>query len=38
MMDWSNALGAPMAAAILLVLAIVALGGITVAFSGSVHF
>lgn len=37
-MDWSNSYGTPMAAAVLIVLAILALGGLTVAFQGSVHF
>lgn len=37
-MDWSEASGAPMAVAIIILLAVVALGGITVAFSGSIHF
>lgn len=37
-MDWGEAEGAPMAVAIILLLAVVALGGITFAFSGSIHF
>lgn len=38
MMDWTNVDGVPMAAALLVLLAILALGGLTVAFSGSIHF
>jgi hypothetical protein len=37
-MDFSESEGAPMAVAIILLLAVVALGGITFAFSGSIHF
>jgi hypothetical protein len=37
-MDWSNVDATPMAVAIILLLAVAALGGITVAFSGSIHF
>jgi hypothetical protein len=37
-MDWSNVDAVPMTAAILVLLAIVALGSLTFAFSGSIHF
>lgn len=37
-MDWGEAEGTPMAVAVILLLAIIALGGITFAFSGSIHF
>lgn len=37
-MDWSNSDGPPMAAIAIVIIAIVALGGLTFAFSGSVHF
>jgi hypothetical protein len=37
-MDWSEAQGAPLAVAVIILLAVVALGGITFAFSGSIHF
>lgn len=37
-MNWDESRGVPMAAAAIVVLAIIALGGITVAFSGSIHF
>jgi hypothetical protein len=37
-MDWTGAEGAPLAVAVIILLAVVALGGITVAFSGSIHF
>lgn len=37
-MDFSQASGAPMAAAIIVLLAIVVLGGISFAFQGSVQF
>jgi len=38
LMDYSRIDATPMAAALLILLAVVALGGITVAFSGSIHF
>lgn len=38
MFDFESAKGAPLAAAIIVILAIVLLGGISVAFQGSVHF
>jgi hypothetical protein len=37
-MDWSNTDPVPMAAAFIVLLAIIALGGLTFAFSGSIHF
>lgn len=37
-MDWSNSKGPPIAAAVIVILAIALLGSITIAFSGSVHF
>lgn len=37
-MDWSGSNGTAMAAAAIVIIAIVALGGLTFAFSGSVHF
>jgi hypothetical protein len=38
MLDWENAKGAPLTAAIIVLLAIVALGGISLAFQGNVQF
>lgn len=38
MLNWEQAQGAPITAAIIVLLAIVALGGISLAFQGSVQF
>jgi hypothetical protein len=38
MLKWEDAQGAPMVCAVIVLLAIVALGGISVAFSGNVQF
>lgn len=37
-MDWSNVDGTPMAAAFIVLIAVALLGGLTFAFSGSIHF
>jgi len=37
-MDWSSVEATPLAAAFIVLIAIVALGGLTFAFSGSIHF
>jgi hypothetical protein len=37
-MDFENAQGAPLVAAVIVLLAIVALGGISFAFQGSIQF
>jgi hypothetical protein len=37
-MDWTNTDATPLAAAFIVLIAIVALGGLTFAFSGSIHF
>jgi hypothetical protein len=37
-MDWDNAQGAPIAAAFIILLAIAALTGLTIAFQGHIHF
>lgn len=37
-MDWTESQGPPLAAAIIVFFAILLLGGLTMAFSGSVHF
>lgn len=37
-MDWTSVDAVPLTAAFIVFLAIVALGGLTFAFSGSIHF
>lgn len=37
-MDWSSSNSTAMAAAAIVIFAIIALGGLTFAFSGSIHF
>jgi len=37
-MDWTNTQGTPMAVALIILVAVAALGGLTFAFSGNVHF
>jgi len=37
-MDWTDSNGTALAAACIVLIAIVALGGLTFAFSGSIHF